>query len=111
MSTENLDQWTDDFEAFHARFAHLFARSEPRKKAVAYLRGLMAQVDRKNCWQLAEAVGDQTPDAMQRLLYHAKWDADAARDRMQQFVIETFGDKDGIGVVDETGFLKKVTGL
>ena len=107
MTTENLAQWADDFEAFHARFAHLFTRSEPRKKAVKYLRGLMAQVDRKNCWQLAEAVGDQTPDAMQRLLYKAKWDADAARDRMQQFVIETFGDEEGIGVVDETGFLKK----
>jgi SRSO17 transposase len=44
---------------------------------------------------------------MQRLLYRAPWDADAARDRLQQFVIETFGDPEGVGVVDETGFLKK----
>src|SRR5260221_5775415 len=44
---------------------------------------------------------------MQRLLYRVPWDADAARDRLQQFVIETFADPEGIGVVDETGFLKK----
>ena len=44
---------------------------------------------------------------MQRLLYRVPWDADAARDRLQQFVIETFGDNEGIGVVDETSFRKK----
>jgi SRSO17 transposase len=37
------------------------------------------------------------------------WDADAVRDEYRQFVIEEFGSADGIGVVDETGFLKKGT--
>lgn len=72
-----------------------------------YLRGLLAPVERKNSWQVAEAVGDSTPDAMQRLLYRVPWDADAARDILQQVIIEQFGDPDGIGIVDETGFLKK----
>src|SRR2546421_12152754 len=58
---------------------------------------------------MAEAVGERIPDRMQCLLYRVPWDADAARDRLQQFVIETFGDAEGIGVVDETGFLKKGT--
>jgi SRSO17 transposase len=107
MRLDELDDWATDFEAFHARFAHLFARSEPRTKAVQYLRGLMSPVKRKNGWQLAEAVGDKRPDALQRLLYQAEWDADAARDELQRFAIETFGDEDAIGVVDETGFLKK----
>jgi SRSO17 transposase len=107
MTPEELDHWAEDFEAFHARFAHLFVRSEPRVQAAKYIRGLMAEVGRKNGWQLAETVGDQTPDRTQRLLYRAHWDADVARDVLQQFVIETFGDEDGIGVVDETGFLKK----
>ena len=107
MTTEELDTWADDFAAFHARFAHLFSRRESREEAVKYLRGLMARVDRKNSWQLAEAVGDRIPDRMQRLLYRVDWDADAARDALQQFVIEAFGDDDGIGVVDETGFIKK----
>jgi SRSO17 transposase len=66
----------------------------------------MAKVERRNCWQLAEATGEQLPDAMQRLLYRTHWDADAARDILEDFVCEQFGDPEGIGVVDETGFLK-----
>jgi len=75
-----LNKWAD-FKAFHAPFAGLFARSEPRQQAAKYLRGLMAPVERKNGWQIAEAVGDQTPDPTQRLLYGAQWDADEARDQ------------------------------
>lgn len=109
MITSELDEWADDFAAFHARFAHLFGRKEPRAQFAKYLRAVMAPVERKNSWQIAEAVGDKTPDATQRLLYLVDWDADAARDIMQQVVTETFGDPEGIGVVDETGFLKKGT--
>jgi SRSO17 transposase len=102
-----LDEWGADFVAFHSRFAGVFGRKEPRAQAAKYLRGLMAQVQRKNSWQVAEAVGDRIPDATQRLLYRAHWKADAARDVLQQYVIEVFGDEDGIGVVDESGFIKK----
>lgn len=105
--TEALHGWAADFGAFHARFAHLFARSEPRQQAAKYLRALMSDVQRKNGWQLAEALGDERPDATQRLLYHAAWDGDKARDELQQYVIENLGDDEGIGIVDETGFLKK----
>src|SRR6266516_1389074 len=107
MTEEELEQWQEEFEAFHARFADLFERSESREQAHKYLRGLLTEAERKNSWQVAEAVGDRIPDRMQRLLYRVPWDADAARDRLQEFVIETFGDPEGIGVVDETGFLKK----
>lgn len=109
MTEEELEQWQEDFDAFHARFADLFERSESREQARKYLRGLLTEAERKNSWHVAEAVGDRIPDRMQRLLYRVPWDADAARDRLQQFVIETFGDAEGIGVVDETGFLKKGT--
>jgi len=104
MTPEELEAWAEDFEAFHARFAPVFVRSEPREQAAKYLRGLLAPIERKNGWQVAEAVGDATPDRTQRLLYRAKWDADAAR-----VVVETLGHPEGIGVVDETGFLKKGT--
>ena len=79
MTSEELDQWADDFAAFHARFAHLFVRSAPGEQVVKYLRALMAPIARKNGWQMAEVMGDRTPDATQRLLYQADWDADAAR--------------------------------
>jgi SRSO17 transposase len=110
MRLEDFDQWADSFEAFHARFGALFARRETRDQAAKYVRGLLAPVERKNGWQVAEAVGDATPDRTQRLLYRADWDADAARDILQDFVRETFGDPDGIGIVDETGVLKKGSG-
>src|SRR5258708_39106708 len=107
MTEEALEQWQDDFEAFHARFADLFERSESREQARKYLRGLLTEAQRKTSWQAAEAVGDRSPDRMQRLLYRVTWDAAAARDRLQGFVIETFGDPQGIGVEVETGFLKE----
>jgi SRSO17 transposase len=107
MDLQELETWADEFEAFHARFADLFCRQEPREQSRKYLRSLLARVERKNGWQLAEAGGDQRPDATQRLLYLAQWEADAARDRLQHFVVEVFGDAEGIGVVDESGFLKK----
>ena len=109
MELTELDEWAEDFEAFHSRFAPLFGRSEGREQSAKYLHGLLSPVERKNGWQLAEAIGDSTPDATQRLLYNTKWDADAARDELQRFVISVFGDTEGIGVVDETGFLKKGT--
>lgn len=103
------DALAADFEAFHARFASLFSRSEPREQAIKYVRSLMGAAARRNGWQLAEAIGDRTPDRVQRLLYSADWSADAARDRLMDFTIEQFGDPQGIGVLDETGFLKKGT--
>ena len=107
MTAEELDAWGADFYAFSARFADVFGRKEPRAQAVKYLRGLMSQVPRKNGWQMAEVVGDRIPDATQRLLYQAQWSADAARDRLLRYTIEVFSAEDGIGVVDETGFIKK----
>lgn len=109
MNTEELDEWGVDFLRFCARFADVFGRKEPRTQAFKYLRGLLAPVPRKNSWQVAEAIGDRIPDATQRLLYRARWSADAARDRLLRYTIEVLGEAEGIGVVDETGFLKKGT--
>jgi SRSO17 transposase len=92
MQLEELKGWGEEFAAFHERFADLFEREEPREQVQKYVRSLLARVERKNGWQLAEVSGDKTPDATQRLLYQAKWDADGARDRLQQFVVEVFGD-------------------
>jgi len=107
MTAEELGEWGAGFLRFCARFADVFGRKEPRAQATKYLRGLMSSVPRKNSWQVAEAVGDRIPDATQRLLYRSKWSADAARDRLRQFVVEVFGEEDAIGVVDESGFIKK----
>jgi SRSO17 transposase len=88
-------------------FSGRFARVEPRRAAAGFVTGLLADLEVKTSWQLAEHAGHDRPDAMQRLLYRAKWDADAVRDDVRQVVIDRLGDPDGVLVVDETGDLKK----
>jgi DDE superfamily endonuclease len=70
-----------------------FARAEPRRRALAYLRGLLGAVTRKNSWQLAEHAGEATPDGMQRLLATADWDPDLVRDDLRGYLVEHLGDK------------------
>ena len=101
--------WADEVTAVGERIGRHFARSEPRDRAVGYVRGLLSDVERKNGWHLAEYLGDPTPDGVQHLLARADWDADAVRDDLLAYVGEHLGDPDGVLIVDETGFLKKGT--
>src|SRR5437899_8250335 len=96
------DAWDQAFAAFHARFAPFFYRREVRERSALYLRGLLGPVERKNGWQLAEAVGDCDPQGMQRLLYAARWDADTIRDELIHFVAELVRSVDRVLVADET---------
>jgi hypothetical protein len=73
LSAGDLQEWVAGLDALFARVAGRFGRVEPRRQARAYLTGLLAPVERKNGWQLAEAAGDATPDRMQRLLAGARW--------------------------------------
>lgn len=104
-----LHDWAKELEVVHERLGSLFKRSEPRQRSLAYLKGLLSTVERKNGWQLAEWMGETTPDGVQHLLERAQWDADAARDVLRDYVVEQVGDPDGVLIVDETGFVKKGT--
>jgi SRSO17 transposase len=106
---EEVRAWAAGLEAVHARIVPRFARAEPRRRVLAYLRGLLGAVTRKNGWQLAEHAGEATPDGMQRLLSTADWDPDLVRDDLHGYVVEHLGDPATVLVVDETGFLKKGT--
>jgi SRSO17 transposase len=106
---EEVRAWAAGLEVLHARIAGRFARAEPRRRVLAYLRGLLGPVGRKNGWQLAEHAGEATPDGMQRLLSTADWDPDLVRDDLRAYVVEHLGDSAAVLVVDETGFLKKGT--
>jgi SRSO17 transposase len=106
---EEVRGWAAGLEALHARIAGRFVRAEPRRRVLAYLRGLVGNVGRKNGWQLAEHAGEATPDGMQRLLATADWDPDLVRDDLRGYVVEHLGDPQAVLVVDETGFLKKGT--
>jgi SRSO17 transposase len=84
-----------------------FRRAEVRKRVGRYLQGLLAAVERKNGWQLAEELGETNAHGVQRLLAEADWDEEAVRDVLRTYVIEQLGEPGGILVVDETGFVKK----
>jgi SRSO17 transposase len=109
VTTADVEVWADELEALAPRLASLFTRSEPRRRATAYLRALLGDAQRKNAWQVAEYLGDDRPYAVQHLLGRADWDADDARDRLRDYVADELGDSGGVLVVDETGFLKKGT--
>src|SRR5918912_4086992 len=104
---EEVAVWAEELERLMARIGPRFARVEPRRRARAYLRGLLAPLERKNGWQLAEAVGDATPDGVQDFLARMRWDAEAVRDDLRAYVAEHLGDPEAVLVLDETGFLKK----
>src|SRR5262245_27355233 len=91
----------------HGRIAGRFARSEPRARAREYLSGLVAALERKNGWTLAERAGEASPDGMQRLLRWADWDVEGVRDDLRAYVAEQLGEPDGVLIADDTGFLKK----
>ena len=84
-----------------------FRRAEVRKRVGRYLQGLLAPVERKNGWQMAEELGEANAHGVQRLLQEADWDEEAVREDLRAYVIEHLGEDGGILVVDETGFLKK----
>jgi SRSO17 transposase len=108
-TAKQVTAWADEVTAVGVRIGRHFVRSEPRRRAVEYVRGLLSGIERKNGWQLAEHLGDPTPDGVQHLLARADWDADAVRDDLARYVSEHLGHPDGVLVVDETGFLKKGT--
>jgi SRSO17 transposase len=89
------------------RLAPYCERSEPRQRAMAYLRGLLSPAERKNRWQLAEVSGDATPYAFQHLLRRALWDPEAVREELRHYVVQHLEDPAAVLVIDETGFLKK----
>jgi SRSO17 transposase len=102
-----VQDWAEELTAVAERIGRHFSRIEPRQRALGYVRGLLSAVERKNGWQLAERLGEPTPDGIQHLLARAEWDAEAVRDELLGYVRDSLGHPDGVLVVDETGFLKK----
>lgn len=102
-----IQEWASVLSEIENRIGQHFARSEAREQAMSYLRGLISPVERKNSWQLAEALGVSTPYGIQHLLGRALWDVDIIRDELRQYVVDHLHADQDVLVVDETGFLKK----
>jgi SRSO17 transposase len=107
VALETVRAWAVWQTEVERRIMPRFARREARRRAWAYLRGLLSPVERKNGWQVAEVVGDTTPYGIQHLLGRAQWDAEEVRKDLRAYVVEHLGDPQAVLVMDETGFLKK----
>src|SRR5438132_14291368 len=106
-SPTQVVQWAQALTQLHARIASRFARPEPRRRALAYLQGLLSSSERKNGWHLAEQAREARPYGMQRLLSQAVWDAHLVRDDLRDYVLEHLGEPEATLVIDETSFPKR----
>src|SRR3569833_137292 len=104
-----VDVVAAELDRVHALSGGRFTRAEPRARAREYVSGLVAGLERKNGWTLAERSGEVSPDGMQRLLRRADWAVAGARAAPRAPAPPPPGAGEGVLIVDETGFLKKGT--
>lgn len=102
-----LELWASTLRDVKRRMRVLFAQERSAVNAELFLDGLLGDERRKTGWMRAEAAGDPGPWRQQALLGRDRWEADALRDVVRDYVIEHLGDEDAVLVIDETGFLKQ----
>ena len=99
--------YEQEYSGLMERIKGVFASLCGYETAQSYVRGLLGSAERKNGWQLAEYLGKTTPYAIQQFLHRGRYSADELRNIQREYVSEKLGEKDGVLVVDETGFLKQ----
>ncbi len=106
---DEIEEWPERLKALLERMDPVFPTWRSRERMALYVRGLLANVERKNGWQLAEQAGEKTPYAMQQFVYRGRWDPDKLQRETIRYLMEALADADGVLVVDESGVLKKGT--
>jgi SRSO17 transposase len=96
VSCADLRDWSAEFEELTGRISGLFVHPKSRLHARRYLEGLLAPIERKNGWTIAEYVGEREPKALQRFLNLASWDADALRAIGRDYAMEHLADARGV---------------
>jgi SRSO17 transposase len=102
-----LELWASSLRDVKGRIRPLFRQERISTSAGLFLDALLGPERRKTGWMRAEAAGDPGPWRQQALLGRAQWDAEALRDLVRDYALETLADPDAVLVVDETGFLKQ----
>jgi SRSO17 transposase len=102
-----LELWVSSLRQVKARMRPLFQQERMAISAGLFLDGLLGPERRKTGWMRAEAAGDPGPWRQQAVLGRGRWDADALRDVVREYALETLVDPEAVLVVDETGFLKQ----
>jgi len=107
VTLETVQTWALWQTEVERRIMPHVTRREAQHRVWAYLRGLLSPIERKNGWQVAEAVGDTTPYGVQHLWGRARWEAAEVGKDLGADVVEPLGDPQAVLVLDETGFLKQ----
>ncbi len=102
-----LDLWSATLREGKARLRPLFKHPSVADSAAAFLDGLLGPERRKTGWMRAEAAGDPGPWRQQAVLGRSVWDAEALRDVVRDYEVETLASPAAVLVLDETGFLKQ----
>ncbi len=102
-----LELWASSLRDVKARLRPLFTQERVAVSAGLFLDGLLGDERRKTGWMRAEAAGDPGPWRQQALLGRGRWDADALRDIVRDYVVGTLADPEAVLILDETGFLKQ----
>jgi SRSO17 transposase len=102
-----LELWAHSLRDVKARMRPLFTQERVATSAGQLLDGLLGEERRKTGWMRAEAAGDPGPWRQQAILGRGRWDADALRDIVCDYALETLAENDAVLVIDETGFLKQ----
>jgi SRSO17 transposase len=102
-----LELWASSLREVKERMRPLFTQGRVAASANAFLDGLLGPERRKTGWMRAEAAGDEGPWRQQAILGRGRWEADALRDIVRDYALETLADPDAVLVIDETGFLKQ----
>src|SRR5919106_5157848 len=104
---ETLELWATSLREVKGRMRPLFTQERVAASAGVFLDGLLGEERRKTGWMRAEAAGDRGPWRQQAILGRSHWDADALRDLVREYAVETLASPDAVLVIDETGFLKQ----
>jgi SRSO17 transposase len=102
-----LELWACSLREVKRRMRPLFTQERVAVSAGQFLDGLLGPERRKTGWMRAEAAGDPGPWRQQAILGRGRWEADALRDLVREYAVESLADQDAVLVIDETGFLKQ----
>jgi SRSO17 transposase len=106
---ELLEEWERELDGLDGLIGRRFARKEPRAHALAYIKGLLSDVESRNGWTIAQHAGHQSPDKIQKMLNRAVWDEAAVREDARRYVMANLGHREAVLVFDETGDIKQGT--
>ena len=104
---DTLELWACSLRDVKGRIRPLFTQDRVAASAGDFLDALLGNEPRKTGWMRAEAAGDPGPWRQQALLGRGRWDAEALRDVVRDYVVEHLAADDAVLVIDETGFLKQ----